>query len=385
MHSLFPVRLESLSPLAIPIAEASYSLPETSPIQIPSISYPSFVASSVGLIQVYGFTPREGEQGVPITVHINFRHQICEDAVHVRLVIGSKPIVTNVQEIVIDGCSAWQLDGSIPPFRRRTSESVSVPIRVEAFDQQSKMLDVVTFGKFTYWESGQSARRFSFRLRCLTFRSGFCPRADVYPRLHRRGKARTSFRRARTSNSGESDTARLEFRTPLADICRNWEESEIVAGRRLVYFSSEQRNNTLFVSCSAITPEKLSSHDVVVSCIYREDIDQCFITSVDIIFLLQKLVGEQFTVMEKNRIRRNLEGLRPITVSKHRAGVSEFFQKIMDFPDPKPRNIEKDLKVFPWHCLDQALNKIISKYVRFYSSHSSLLSDAWYVVVEPRS
>jgi hypothetical protein len=275
MHSSFPLRLEDLSPLAIPIAEASYNLPETSPLQIPSIPYPSFVASSsLGPIQVYGITPREGEQGVPITYL-----------------------------------------------------------------------------------------------------------AHDYPRRHRRG----SFRRARTSHSGESHTARLEFRTPLTDICTNWEESEIIAGRRLVYFSSEQRNNTLEVSCSAIAPEKLSSHDVVVSCIYQEDLNQCFITSVDIIFLLQRLVGEQFTVMEKNRIRRNLEGFRPITVSKHRAGVSEFFQKIMDFPDPKPRNIEKDLKVFPWHCLDQALNKIISKYVRFCLITRRCCLTSWYVVVKPRS
>jgi hypothetical protein len=35
----------------------------------------------------------------------------------------------------------------------------------------------------------------------------------------------------------------------------------------------------------------------------------------------------------------------------------------MDFPDPKPRNIEKDVKVFDWSLLPQALGKIISKYV----------------------
>jgi hypothetical protein len=39
----------------------------------------------------------------------------------------------------------------------------------------------------------------------------------------------------------------------------------------------------------------------------------------------------------------------------------------MDFPDPKPRNIEKDLKVFEWNLLGQALEKILSKYVRYPS------------------
>jgi hypothetical protein len=34
----------------------------------------------------------------------------------------------------------------------------------------------------------------------------------------------------------------------------------------------------------------------------------------------------------------------------------------MGFGNPKPRNIEKDVKVFPWKILGQALSKIISKY-----------------------
>jgi hypothetical protein len=35
----------------------------------------------------------------------------------------------------------------------------------------------------------------------------------------------------------------------------------------------------------------------------------------------------------------------------------------MGFPAPKPRNIEKDVKVFPWKILSHALKKIIGKYV----------------------
>jgi hypothetical protein len=40
----------------------------------------------------------------------------------------------------------------------------------------------------------------------------------------------------------------------------------------------------------------------------------------------------------------------------------------MGFPNPKPRNIEKDVKVFPWKILAHALKKIISKYVSIYST-----------------
>jgi hypothetical protein len=180
-------------------------------------------------------------------------------------------------------------------------------------------------------------------------------------RLHRRTKARTAFRRTKSSSSGGVYAA-LDFTTPLVDFCQNWSASEIKAGRRLVRFWSVQDRHRLMVSCEPISQEEWREGDAVVSCIYREEVDECFITSVDIINLLEKLVGEEFAVMEKNRIRRNLEGLRPTTVSKHRPGVESFFQLIMGFPEPKPRHIEKDVKVFPWSSLDQALCKIMSKY-----------------------
>lgn len=101
----------------------------------------------------------------------------------------------------------------------------------------------------------------------------------------------------------------------------------------------------------------------MVSCIYRADKNECFVTSVDAIYLLEALVGLRFSVEEKNRIRRNLEGFRPITVSKNKSGAEDFFKLVMSFPNPKPRNIEKDVKVFPWSIFGTALKKIIGKYV----------------------
>ncbi|ORX73820.1 hypothetical protein DL89DRAFT_218431, partial [Linderina pennispora] len=104
-----------------------------------------------------------------------------------------------------------------------------------------------------------------------------------------------------------------------------------------------------------------------VSCIYWEEKHDFFITSVDCIYLLESLIAVRFTVEEKNRIRRNLEGFRPLTVSKCKVESAEFFKLIMSFPNPKPRNIEKDVKVFPWRILPLALKKIIGKYT---ASHS---------------
>lgn len=136
--------------------------------------------------------------------------------------------------------------------------------------------------------------------------------------------------------------------------------------------------NKLRVSCEVIPPQAYDEEHIVISCIFRQpegnrhfeenrhSEGNCWFTSVDVIYLLERLIGGPFSVEEKNRIRRNLEGFKPTTVSKTKGASETFFQRIMGFPPPKPRNIEKDVKVFPWNLLAPAVEKIISKYVRFF-------------------
>lgn len=122
-------------------------------------------------------------------------------------------------------------------------------------------------------------------------------------------------------------------------------------------------------SVPAVTGNALSQRrgegECVISCVYWDEKKEHYATSVDCIALLEQLVSSRFTVEEKNRIRRNLEGYRPLTVSKGKAECEQFFKLIMGFPSPKPRNIEKDVKVFPWKVLGPALKKIVGKYVSF--------------------
>jgi hypothetical protein len=159
----------------------------------------------------------------------------------------------------------------------------------------------------------------------------------------------------------------LELVTPFDTMCEDWNESEYAAGRRLVQFHRVQDGRKLIVSCQALRQEDYTEqHEAVISCIYRAESETFWVTSVDIIYLLECLTNEVFPIEEKNRIRRNLEGLKPTTVSKHKHGQGNFFTLIMDLPNPKPRNIEKDLKVFEWGLLAQALDKILSKYVRVF-------------------
>ena len=157
--------------------------------------------------------------------------------------------------------------------------------------------------------------------------------------------------------------AHLKIDGDLDRMALGWTEEENAAKRRLVEFKRVQSGNTINATFKPVTPEQRAPNSICVSCVWWEEKGECFVTSVDTIQLLESLIGVRFTVEEKNRIRRNLEGFRPLTVAKGKTESERFFKIIMDFPNPKPRNIEKDVKVFPWKILSNALKKIIGKYV----------------------
>lgn len=145
----------------------------------------------------------------------------------------------------------------------------------------------------------------------------------------------------------------------------NWTEEEVKVRRRLVLFKRSQSGNTITTTFSRVSPEDRPQNSTCVSCIYWEERENYYITSVDLIFLLERLVDARFRVEEKNRIRRNLEGFKPSTIHKQgKPDSEELFKLIMGFPNPKPRNIEKNIKVFKWDDLSNGLQKIFSRYVR---------------------
>lgn len=150
----------------------------------------------------------------------------------------------------------------------------------------------------------------------------------------------------------------------LSDIMCGWTSEETRCGRRLVQFSRRLQGSVLTVYFQAVPSHKSEpdNRNGVVSCIYRDNPDGCFITSVDTISLIESLVGTSFPTAEKNRIRRNLQGFKPITVTKSKPDSEAFFKRIMSFQNPKPRNIEKDIKVFAWGSLEAALGKVLGKY-----------------------
>ncbi|GAA6062712.1 hypothetical protein JCM10212_002263 [Sporobolomyces blumeae] len=158
----------------------------------------------------------------------------------------------------------------------------------------------------------------------------------------------------------------LKLQGDLNTMAMGWTNEEWQNRRRLIQFWPQQDGNLINVAFRPVPQAEWQPNSITVSCIFRDEWNECFVTSVDTIYLLEALVGSRFSVEEKNRIRRNLEGFKPMTVSKSKPDAEPFFKLIMGFPQPKPRNIEKDVKVFPWKILSNALKKIMSKYSANY-------------------
>lgn len=156
----------------------------------------------------------------------------------------------------------------------------------------------------------------------------------------------------------------LQINGDLDSMAEHWTPEEWSQKRRIVQFWRSQSGTTIHMNFGPVKPDERGPNSICISCILWEERRECFVTSVDTIYLLESLIANHFGVEEKNRIRRNLEGYRPMTVSKGKPESEKFFKVIMGFPTPKPRNIEKDVKVFPWKILATALKKIVGKYVR---------------------
>lgn len=160
-----------------------------------------------------------------------------------------------------------------------------------------------------------------------------------------------------------SQPIKLTLASDLKSMTLNWNKQEIAAGRRLVSFTFTYTSpSEIVIRFRAVPKEQYDPSQLIISCIYWEDLDECIATSVDIILLLEHIVRETFGVKEKNRIRRNLQSLKPHTISRSNRPIQNFFNLLMGMENPRPRNIEKDLKVFKWSDLYIALTKVISKY-----------------------
>lgn len=145
-------------------------------------------------------------------------------------------------------------------------------------------------------------------------------------------------------------------------IC-DWSPQEVASGRRIVQLLVAGRSPTHFqIDVRIVPPNSIPTSDKhpLISCVRWHEKDSYVVTSVDILLVLESLVGEPFSNEEKSRVRRNLQFLKPATVTRGDGG--RLFNSLMSMENPRPRNIEKDLKVFKWTDLFVAINRVLSKY-----------------------
>lgn len=184
--------------------------------------------------------------------------------------------------------------------------------------------------------------------------------------LREYGKVEVEFHPAEERDQGGLDA-----------LVHNWTEQESHIGRRVIAFwrlpeqLTDKRTlrfqykslpqTTPAGACTRQQPHQHHNQHAAVSCVYWPERDEHYITSVDIVTLIEFLMQSRFTVEEKNRVRRNLEGFHPTTISKCKRATESFFKRIMRFDAPRPRNIEKDIKVYPWLSLSKAIVKVVGK------------------------
>ena len=155
----------------------------------------------------------------------------------------------------------------------------------------------------------------------------------------------------------------LLMKSDIMDMTLNWNGQEKADQRRLVVFNFEKLSLTKFqIDFKSISKSDFRPNLPIISCIYWKEQGFHIVTSVDIVVILEYLIQQSFSIEEKNRIRRNLQSLKPFTVSRNNKKFDRFFSMLMNMEDPRPRNIEKDIKVFKWNDLLNALEKVTSKY-----------------------
>lgn len=186
----------------------------------------------------------------------------------------------------------------------------------------------------------------------------------------------------------------LDIRGILNAMQDDWTLEERAVKRRVVRFWREQSWTTITVWFQPLRASERSlpyeRNELRISCLCWEEKHMCYLTSVDTILLLELVLDKtSFETDEKNRIRRNLQSLDPLTVSKdnpkNEPGCEEFFDLIMEFTNPKPWKIKKSVKVFQWDKLEEGLNKILSKYVCSHSLGEAVRVTDLYQAGDPSS
>lgn len=127
--------------------------------QIPyALSYDGFRSR---MFNVLSYSPQAGQSGTTVTIDTLFNNFSWRHDVHIRIVIGHKPIHTEIKSLGGNIPNLWRCTGFVPEFEVHKNSSIhSLNVTIQAVDKRNAVLDTVTIGRFTYQEHGKR-RNFS--------------------------------------------------------------------------------------------------------------------------------------------------------------------------------------------------------------------------------
>lgn len=152
-------------------------------------------------------------------------------------------------------------------------------------------------------------------------------------------------------------------------------EAEKVEGRKIFLFEAISRTNysdgTTLTKASRRPCEHSMSSDIgkkeranplAISCIWWQEKDEYFVTSCDIVRIVEGLIGVSLNKQHKNRMRRQLQSYSPMTIGRrYGEEINTFYLQLIGFTTPSVKTIDKDIKVFKWEILEEALVKLVGQ------------------------
>ncbi len=108
------------------------------------------------MFNVLSYSPQAGQSGTTVTIDTLFNNISWRHDVHIRIVIGHKPIHTEIKGIGGTIPNLWRCSGFVPEFEVHKNSSIqTVNVTIQAVDKRNAILDTITFGRFTYQEHGK--------------------------------------------------------------------------------------------------------------------------------------------------------------------------------------------------------------------------------------
>lgn len=177
--------------------------------------------------------------------------------------------------------------------------------------------------------------------------------------------------RPRSDSPVDPLQVKLQIGSNLAELAEvsSWTPKEVSQGRRLLRMTRHQCGPTTVLKLKSITQRDADANmDNTFNLLRlpfsdpRSSDVECVFTSVDFIRCVQLIASpiDRLSISDKNRVRRQCDPFKPITLSKYDARL----MKLKELPCAgSPITIDKSVKIFKWEKFEHALKKVVGNFV----------------------